>query len=175
LSMHGGYVLRGFLGAHIGLFAAIMVGLVTIDFVYSDTRWFHWPLLGWGIVVAGHALLAGRIGGYLARTGAAAGPDLHLPLIEAAPEVTSEDDAENSRIAVNVEMRRVVVDGRDVELTPKEFEVLVLLSQHPGRPFSRAELLDRIWKNDYEVTDRTVDACIVRLRKKLGPQAEAIQ
>jgi DNA-binding response OmpR family regulator len=72
-------------------------------------------------------------------------------------------------------MRVVRVGGRPVELTPKEFDLLALFAQNPGRPFSREELLDRIWKNDYEVTDRTIDTHVQRLRKKLGEQSEAIQ
>ena len=46
-------------------------------------------------------------------------------------------------------MRRVTVQGADIDLTPKEFELLVLLFANPGRPFQRSELLDRIWNNDY--------------------------
>jgi DNA-binding response OmpR family regulator len=78
-------------------------------------------------------------------------------------------------ISVDVVMRAVTVDGRPVELTPKEYDLLVLLVQNPGRPFNRGELLDRVWRNDYEVTERTVDACVVRLRRKLGERAKAIQ
>jgi DNA-binding winged helix-turn-helix (wHTH) protein len=78
-------------------------------------------------------------------------------------------------LMVDVSMRRVRVDGRPVELTPKEFDLLALFAQNPGRPFSRDDLLDRIWKNDYEVTDRTIDTHVQRLRKKLGKEAGVIQ
>jgi DNA-binding winged helix-turn-helix (wHTH) protein len=78
-------------------------------------------------------------------------------------------------LMVDVAMRRVRVNGRPVELTPKEFDLLALFAQNPGRPFSRDDLLDRIWKNDYEVTDRTIDTHVQRLRKKLGNQAGVIQ
>ncbi|HEX6031224.1 MAG TPA: sensor domain-containing protein, partial [Tepidiformaceae bacterium] len=71
-------------------------------------------------------------------------------------------------LMVDVSMRRVRVNGRPVELTPKEFDLLALFAQNPGRPFARDELLDRIWRNDYEVTDRTIDTHVQRLRKKLG-------
>ena len=78
-------------------------------------------------------------------------------------------------LMVDVAMRRVSVDGRGIELTPKEFDLLALFAQNPGRPFSRDELLDRIWRNDYEVTDRTIDTHVQRLRKKLGQQSAVIQ
>ena len=72
-------------------------------------------------------------------------------------------------------MRTVRASGSSVEVTPKEFDLLVLLTAEPGRPFSREELLEQIWKDDYEVTDRTIDTHMQRLRKKLGQAAECIQ
>ncbi|KAA0231979.1 winged helix family transcriptional regulator, partial [bacterium] len=54
-------------------------------------------------------------------------------------------------------------------------DLLALFAANPGRPFSRDELLDRVWKGDYDVTDRTIDTHVQRLRKKLGEQADAIQ
>jgi hypothetical protein len=85
------------------------------------------------------------------------------------------EDAGPSRVTVDVSMRVVTVNEQAVELTPKEFDLIVLFVSNPGRPFSRDELLDRIWRNDYEVTDRTIDTHIQRLRKKIGPAAELIQ
>jgi two-component system, OmpR family, alkaline phosphatase synthesis response regulator PhoP len=64
--------------------------------------------------------------------------------------------------------KRVIVDNEKVDLTRKEFEILSFLSKHPGRIFSRSEILGHIWENDVIVTDRTVDVNIARLRKKLG-------
>lgn len=81
----------------------------------------------------------------------------------------------NDGVSVDVGMRLVTVGGRQVELTPKEFDLIALFVQNPGRPFSRDELLDKIWRNDYEVTDRTIDTHVQRLRKKLGDHADAIQ
>jgi DNA-binding response OmpR family regulator len=92
------------------------------------------------------------------------------PAAQTAPPAEAEEG-----LMVDVAMRRVRVNGRPVELTPKEFDLLALFAQNPGRPFSRDDLLDRIWKNDYEVTDRTIDTHVQRLRKKLGNQAGVIQ
>jgi len=78
-------------------------------------------------------------------------------------------------IAVDRRMREVRSEGRAVEVTPREFELLALLTAEPGRPFSREELLDCIWKDEYEVTDRTIDTHVQRLRKKLGRSAASIQ
>ena len=60
----------------------------------------------------------------------------------------------------------VEVEGEEVHLTPTEFRLLWCLASHPGRVFSRAELLDRIWGYDSESDARTVDVHIKRLRQK---------
>ncbi len=78
-------------------------------------------------------------------------------------------------IAISPSMRSAAVRGVELDLTPKEFDLLALFASHPGRAFSRDYLLERIWSNDYEVTDRTVDTHVQRLRKKLGDEAEAIR
>ena len=64
--------------------------------------------------------------------------------------------------------------GRVLDLTFKEFELLKYLAQHPGRVFTRAQLLQEIWGYDYFGGTRTVDVHIRRLRSKLGPEFEAI-
>jgi DNA-binding response OmpR family regulator len=64
--------------------------------------------------------------------------------------------------------RRVTLAGVPVELTVKEYDLLLMLARSPGRSFSRTYLLDRIWGSDYAGFDRTVDTHVVRLRKKLG-------
>jgi len=61
---------------------------------------------------------------------------------------------------------RVEVNGEEVHLTPTEFRLLWCLASRPGRVFSRAELLDRIWGYDSESDARTVDVHIKRLRQK---------
>ena len=64
--------------------------------------------------------------------------------------------------------------GRILDLTFKEFELLKYLAQHPGRVFTRSQLLQEIWGYDYFGGTRTVDVHIRRLRSKLGPEFEAI-
>lgn len=68
----------------------------------------------------------------------------------------------------------VTLDGAPVDLTPKEFDLLALLANHPGRAFSRDFLLEQIWGDDFEGFDRAVDTHILRLRKKLGPYGEKV-
>ena len=66
------------------------------------------------------------------------------------------------------------IRGNSLDLTFKEFELLKFLAQHPGRVFTRAQLLQEIWGYDYFGGTRTVDVHIRRLRSKLGPEFESI-
>ena len=66
------------------------------------------------------------------------------------------------------------VRGRPLDLTYKEFELLKYLAQHPGRVFTRAQLLQEVWGYDYYGGTRTVDVHVRRLRAKLGPEHEAL-
>ncbi|MFC8731837.1 winged helix-turn-helix domain-containing protein [Luteimicrobium sp. NPDC057192] len=64
--------------------------------------------------------------------------------------------------------------GRPIDLTYKEFELLKHLVQHPGRVFTRAQLLQEVWGYDYYGGTRTVDVHVRRLRAKLGPEHEQL-
>ena len=64
--------------------------------------------------------------------------------------------------------------GQPLDLTYKEFELLKYLAQHPGRVFTRAQLLQEVWGYDYYGGTRTVDVHVRRLRAKLGPDHEAL-
>jgi DNA-binding response OmpR family regulator len=72
-------------------------------------------------------------------------------------------------VSIDLERRQVVVDGREVELTPTEFDLLAVLARHPGRVFSRLELLDRVQGYAFEGYERTVDAHVKNLRQKIEP------
>jgi two-component system alkaline phosphatase synthesis response regulator PhoP len=62
----------------------------------------------------------------------------------------------------------VMVDGKDVTLAKKEFELLYLLASRPGRVFLRNEILNQVWGNEVIVGDRTIDVHIRKIRQKLG-------
>ena len=72
------------------------------------------------------------------------------------------------KLKISPETKQVVLDEMPVFLTKKEFEILLLLVKNPARVFTREEILDRVWKDEGYVLDRTVDVHITRLRKKLG-------
>ena len=70
-------------------------------------------------------------------------------------------------IALDPERRRATKDGKVVELTMKEFDLIEFLMRNPGRVYSRETLLDLVWGYDYQGDTRTVDVHIRRLREKL--------
>ncbi|HEY1388636.1 MAG TPA: response regulator transcription factor [Ktedonobacterales bacterium] len=77
-------------------------------------------------------------------------------------------------LRVDPAMHVATLDGSELDLTPKEFELLQLFIEHPGRAFSREFLVERIWGYEYDGFERTVDTHITRLRKKLGPLGDKI-
>jgi DNA-binding response OmpR family regulator len=78
-------------------------------------------------------------------------------------ELTIEEDTYTARLR-----------GRPLELTYKEFELLKFLAQHPGRVFTREQLVTEVWGYDFFGGTRTVDVHVRRLRAKLGPEHEAL-
>ena len=67
-----------------------------------------------------------------------------------------------------------MIDGKKVDLTRKEFDILSLLMDNTDRVYSREEILNRVWSYDVVVSLRTVDVHITRLRKKLGDHGKMI-
>ena len=78
-------------------------------------------------------------------------------------------------IDLNLDAKTVTLDGEELPLTKLEFELLTVFLQHPGRLFSRDDLLERCWPHDAYVLDRTVDVNITRLRKKIGSYGKQIK
>ncbi len=80
---------------------------------------------------------------------------------------SSEVNISIGPLNINVEKKEVSVDGKTIELTKKEYQILLMLVKSSGRYITREEILDSIW-SDTLVTERTVDVHITRLRKRLG-------
>jgi two-component system, OmpR family, alkaline phosphatase synthesis response regulator PhoP len=72
-------------------------------------------------------------------------------------------------LTIDLERRGVRRDGEPVELTATEFDLLAVLAREPGRPFSRSQLLELVYDLDFDGYDRTVDAHIKNLRRKVEP------
>lgn len=70
-------------------------------------------------------------------------------------------------LLIDIDRRKVVLDDKKIDLSPKEFELLVLMASNPGRNYSRTELLDMIWGYNFEGYEHTVNSHINRLRAKI--------
>lgn len=84
-------------------------------------------------------------------------------------------DSANGTVVVDTQSRRVETDGRELTLTPKEFELIALLAEKRGNVLSREELLRKIWGYNFDGETRTVDVHIRKLRQKLGDYAGIIE
>lgn len=73
-----------------------------------------------------------------------------------------------------LDRKECLVEGKPVTMPRKEFETLRLLLSHPGRIFSRQEILDQVWPDEVVVLDRVVDVNITRIRRKIGPYGRHI-
>jgi two-component system phosphate regulon response regulator PhoB len=71
-------------------------------------------------------------------------------------------------IVVDTDLKTLTIDGKEIALPKKEYEILRLLLSTPGKIFSRDEILSKVWHNEVVVLDRTIDVNITRLRQKLG-------
>jgi len=89
------------------------------------------------------------------------------------PEI--QTDLRYLDISINTENYQAYVTGKEVKLTSKEYELLLLFLKKPKKVFHRNQLLNSIWGYDSDMYTRTVDAHISSLRKKLGPQGKLIK
>ncbi len=99
--------------------------------------------------------LVARVRAVLRRTGG--------PREQAPPPIVAGD------VKIDLERRQVTVAGQPADLTPTEFDLLAVLARHPGRVFTRLELLDRVQGYAFEGYERTVDAHVKNLRQKIEP------
>ena len=77
-------------------------------------------------------------------------------------------------LVIDITKKKVSIDDEEVQLTKKEFEILLLLVQNKGRVFSREDILARIWSDEVYKLDRTIDVNNTRLRKKIGEYGKCI-
>lgn len=86
----------------------------------------------------------------------------------------SEPDVDYRDIRISQKSKTVTAGGQPVEVTKKEYLILLLLCKAPGTFYTRSQILDKVWAGEAYVLERTVDVHIARLRKKLGPAGDAI-
>ncbi len=95
-------------------------------------------------------------------------------LAEATGPGEDRSEIQRGDVTIDEATYTAKVKGRTLDLTFKEFELLKFLAQHPGRVFTRAQLLQEVWGYDYYGGTRTVDVHVRRLRAKLGSEHESL-
>ena len=91
-----------------------------------------------------------------------------MEALESRSEVTDEQEViEREGLAIDVSRRTVSIDGSVVDLTAREFDLLLFFARHPGRVFSRVQLLDQVWGYNHDGYEHTVNSHINRLRAKI--------
>ena len=96
-------------------------------------------------------------------------------LNETASAQSGGERIEFESLTIDVDRRRVEIDGEGVDLTAKEFDLLLHFARHPGHVFSRGQLLDQVWGYSHAGYEHTVNSHINRLRKKLSVTPDASQ
>lgn len=90
-------------------------------------------------------------------------------MIQDSLSAESGNIIEVGELKIDIEMRKVTVDGIKVDLSPKEFELLILLASKPGKSYNRSRLLNLVWGYEFEGYEHTVNSHINRLRAKIEP------
>jgi DNA-binding response OmpR family regulator len=91
-----------------------------------------------------------------------------IEAMQAQPESSTQEEViERDGLVIDVNRRSVQVDGKVVDLTAREFDLLLFFARHPGRVFSRIQLLDQVWGYNHDGYEHTVNSHINRLRGKI--------
>lgn len=89
--------------------------------------------------------------------------------------IKSQEILKFGEIELDTTRKRLIIKNKNIELTRKEYEIIKLLLENPGKVFSREDILEKVWGHDVIVTDRTVDVNITRLRIKLGSFGQSLK
>ena len=92
-----------------------------------------------------------------------------LNTLNTGDEASSKEKVVIENLNIDMIKRRVKLNDKKLELTPKEFDLLALLAQKPGRVYSRNDLLDKVWGYNFNGYEHTVNSHINRLRSKIEP------
>jgi len=98
-----------------------------------------------------------------------------LDRVNKKPNLDGTNNNNNSIFTINEETHMLIINSTELELTPTEFDLMLLFIKNPSRVFTRVQLMDEIWGYDFLGDSRTVDIHIQRIRKKLGDFSSYIE
>ena len=90
----------------------------------------------------------------------------------ARPVVQGQSVLDFGRLSIDLDKHKTTMDGKRIELSPKEFELLALLAGTPGKSYNRSQILNLIWGYDFDGYEHTVNSHINRLRSKIEPSMQ---
>ncbi len=94
--------------------------------------------------------------------------------VTARENSSAQSSLVHGELVLDCDTKRTYIAGKDISLTKKEFEVLYMLMSKPGKVYSREEILSRVWPDDVNVLERSIDVNMARMRKKMGVYANNI-
>ncbi len=98
---------------------------------------------------------------------------LMLELGEGQPPGPDAEAIRCGGLSIDLRLRRVVRDGMEIALTPKEFDILYFLARNRGEVFTKEQIYQAVWESDYLLDDSNIMAFIRKLRKKIEPNPDA--
>ena len=98
---------------------------------------------------------------------------LMLELGEEVPQTAGGDLLRCGALSIDLRLRRVIRDGAEIALTPKEFDILYFLARSRGEVFTKEQIYQAVWEGDYLLDDSNIMAFIRKLRKKIEPNPDA--
>ena len=98
---------------------------------------------------------------------------LMLALGETDTMMPSGDSISCGALSIDLRLRRVIRDGQEIALTPKEFDILYFLARNRGEVFTKEQIYQAVWERDYLLDDSNIMAFIRKLRKKIEPNPDA--
>lgn len=98
---------------------------------------------------------------------------LMLELGDGAFPAAAGDTVRCGALSIDLRLRRVSRDGMEISLTPKEFDILYFLASNRGEVFTKEQIYQAVWENDYLLDDSNIMAFIRKLRKKIEPNPDS--
>ena len=92
---------------------------------------------------------------------------------EISPKTFLGDVIHCGALSIDLRLRRVIRDGKEIALTPKEFDILYFLARNRGEVFTKEQIYQAVWESDYLLDDSNIMAFIRKLRKKIEPNPDA--
>ena len=98
---------------------------------------------------------------------------LMVEMGEISPKTFLGDVIHCGALSIDLRLRRVIRDGKEIALTPKEFDILYFLARNRGEVFTKEQIYQAVWESDYLLDDSNIMAFIRKLRKKIEPDPDA--